>query len=99
MEPRTLENGVPSGEIGTFAANSSLVRAQAFLSFPYVRIKTPFRYRIGMIDVVHEPIDDEHAEMHILPPANICGFGLEACGTHTPDFEPCLLNANCMMME
>ena len=30
-----------------------------------------------MVDVVHEPIDDEQAEMHIWPPADFCGFGLE----------------------
>ena len=37
-----LENGVPSEEIGTFLTYSSLVRAQPFLSLPYVSIKTPF---------------------------------------------------------
>ena len=42
MEPWTLENGVPSGEIVTFPTYSSLVRAQPFLSFPYVSIKIPF---------------------------------------------------------
>ena len=36
MEPWILENGVPSGEIGTFPTYSSLVRTQPFLSFPYV---------------------------------------------------------------
>ena len=30
-----------------------------------------------MVDVVHEPIDDEQAEMHMWPPADSCGFGLE----------------------
>ena len=30
-----------------------------------------------MVDVVDEPIDDEQAEMHIWPPADFCGFGLE----------------------
>ena len=35
-------NGVPSGEIGTIPTYSSLVRAQPFLSFPYVSIKIPF---------------------------------------------------------
>ena len=30
-----------------------------------------------MVDDVHEPIDDEQAEMHIWPPADFCGFGLE----------------------
>ena len=42
MELWTLENGVPSGEIGTFLTYSSFVQAQPFLSFPYVSIKTPF---------------------------------------------------------
>ena len=32
---------------------------------------------IGMVDVVHETIDDEQAEMHIWPPADFCGFDLE----------------------
>ena len=41
MEPWKLENGEPSGEIGTFPTYSSLVWAQVFLSFPYVSIKTP----------------------------------------------------------
>ena len=30
-----------------------------------------------MVDVVHEPGDDEQAEMHIWPPVDFCGFGLE----------------------
>ena len=42
MEPETLENGVTSGVISTFPTYPSLVRAQAFVSFPYVSIKTPF---------------------------------------------------------
>ena len=37
-----LENGVPSGEIGTFPTYSSVVRAQPFLYFPYVSIKIQF---------------------------------------------------------
>ena len=48
-----------------------------------------------MVDV-NEPIDDEQAEMHIWPPADFCGFGLEHAvpiGLH-PIFEPCPLNAN-----
>ena len=32
---------------------------------------------IGMVDVVHEPIDDEQAEMHVWPPVEYCGFDLE----------------------
>ena len=34
--------GVPSDEIGTFPSYSSLFRAQPFLYFPYVSLKTPF---------------------------------------------------------
>ena len=30
-----------------------------------------------MVDVVHEPIGDEQAEMRIWPPTDFCGFGLE----------------------
>ena len=61
---------------------SSLVRTQLFLSFSYVSIKTPFLVTSndtgdGMVDVVHEPIDDEQAEMHIWPLADFYGFGLE----------------------
>ena len=42
MEPWTLENGVSSGENGTFPTYSSLVWTQPLLCFPYVSIKTPF---------------------------------------------------------
>ena len=45
-----------------------------------------------MVEVVHEPIEDEQGEMHIWPPADFCGFE-HAVPTH-PIFEPCLLNAN-----
>ena len=47
-----------------------------------------------MVDVVHEPIDDDQAEMHIWPPADVCGFGLEPAVPIHPIFEPCPLNAN-----
>ena len=30
-----------------------------------------------MVDVVHEEIHDDQAEMHIWPPADFCGFGVE----------------------
>ena len=30
-----------------------------------------------MVDVVQELIDDEQAKMHIWPPADFCGIGLE----------------------
>ena len=47
-----------------------------------------------MVDVVEEIIDDEQAEMHIWPPTDFCGLGIEhALPTH-PIFEPCPLNAN-----
>ena len=55
-----------------------------------------------MVDVVHESIDDEQAEMHICTyahmhiwqPADFCGFGLEHAGPMDPIFEPCPLDAN-----
>ena len=47
-----------------------------------------------MVDVVHEPIDDEQAEMHIGPPADLCGFGLRHAVPIHPIFEPWPLNAN-----
>ena len=30
-----------------------------------------------MVNVVHEPVDDEQAEMHIWPPADFRGFDFE----------------------
>ena len=70
---------MPCGEIGTFSTYSSLLEAQPFVSFPYVSIKTPVlaRYSTVMVNVVHEPIDDEQAGMHIWSSADFCGFGLE----------------------
>ena len=47
-----------------------------------------------MFDDVHKPIDDEQAEMHVWPPADFCGFGLEHAVPIYPIFEPCPLNAN-----
>ena len=47
-----------------------------------------------MVDVVHEPIEDEQAEMHIWSPADFCGFGLETAVTINPIFQPCPSNAN-----
>ena len=41
IEVLSLENGVPSGNIGIFQTYS-LVQAQPFLLFPYVRTKTQF---------------------------------------------------------
>ena len=38
-----------------------------------------------MVDV-HEPIDDEQAEVHIWPPSDFLWFCLRACGTHKFDF-------------
>ena len=75
------------------------VRAQPFLFLPYVSIKTQFlvtnnNTRIGMVDVVHEPIDDKQAEMHIGPPADFGGFSLDHAVPIHPIFEACHLNAN-----
>ena len=36
-----------------------------------------------MVDVVHETIDDDQAEMHIWPPAAFSGFDLEHAITIT----------------
>ena len=47
-----------------------------------------------MVDSVHEPNDDEQGEVHIWPPADFCGFGLEHTVPIHPIFEPCPLNAN-----
>ena len=47
-----------------------------------------------MVDVVHEPMDDEQAEMHKWPTADFCGFGLVHEVSIQQIFEPCLLNAN-----
>ena len=47
-----------------------------------------------MVDVVHELVDDEQAEMHIWTPANFCDVGLEHAVPIHPIFEPCPLNAN-----
>ena len=41
-------------------------------SFPFLIVT-----RIGLADVVKEPIDDEQAEMPHMTPADFCGFGLE----------------------
>ena len=47
-----------------------------------------------MVDIVHEPTDDEQAKMHIWPPADFCDIGSEYAVPIHPIFEPCLLNAN-----
>ena len=47
-----------------------------------------------MVDIVHEPVNDEQAEMHIWPPADFCGFDLEHAVPLHPIFEPGPLNAN-----
>ena len=44
-----------------------------------------------MVDVGHEPNDDEQAEMHICPPADFFGFGLE----HTSEFWILPIEYNC----
>ena len=46
-----------------------------------------------MVDVVHELIDDEQAEMHIWSPADFCGFGLEHAVHIHPIFKSCPFNA------
>ena len=43
-----------------------------------------------MVDV-HEPIDDEQAEMHTWPPADFCGSDLEETIHIHPIFESCPL--------
>ena len=48
-----------------------------------------------MVDVVHAPIDDKQAEMHIWPHADFLWFRLRARGIHTAEFfAACPLNAN-----
>ena len=47
-----------------------------------------------MVDVIHEPIDDEQAEMHIWPPLIFCDFGLEYAVTIQSILDPCPLNVN-----
>ena len=47
-----------------------------------------------MVDVVHGPVDDEQAKMHMWPTADFYGFGLEHAVPIHPIFEPCPLNAN-----
>ena len=47
-----------------------------------------------MVDVVHEPIDDEQAEMHLWPLDDFCCFGLEHAVPIHPIFEPCPLKEN-----
>ena len=41
-----------------------------------------------MVDVVHEPVNDEQAKMHIWLPADFYGFGLEYAVPIHPFFEP-----------
>ena len=51
-----------------------------------------------MVAVVHEPIDDEQAEMYIRPPADFCGFGLEHAVPIHPIFLTLLIECRCHMM-
>ena len=46
-----------------------------------------------MVDV-HDPINNEQKGMHIWPPADFCGFGLEHVVPIHPIFETCPLNTN-----
>ena len=48
-----------------------------------------------MVDVVHEPIDDEQTEMHIWPPADFCNFSLEHA---VPNFWTLLTECKYRMM-
>ena len=47
-----------------------------------------------MVDVVHESIDDEQADMHIRPPSDFSDFDLEHEVPIHPIFEHCPLNLN-----
>ena len=47
-----------------------------------------------MVAVVHEPIDDDQAEMHKWPPADFCGFALEHAVPIHPIFYSFPLNTN-----
>ena len=47
-----------------------------------------------MVDVVHELIDDEQAEMDIWPSADFCDYDLEHAVPIHSIFEPCPLSAN-----
>ena len=47
-----------------------------------------------MVDFIHEPIDDDQAEMHIWPPTDFYGFVLEHVVPIHPIFEPCPLKVN-----
>ena len=47
-----------------------------------------------MVDVVHEPIGDEQADMYIWPPVDFYGIGLQHAVPIHPIFEPCPLNEN-----
>ena len=47
-----------------------------------------------MVDVVHEPIDDKQAVVHIWSPNDFYGFCLEHAVPIYPIYEPCPLNAN-----
>ena len=47
-----------------------------------------------MVDVAHETIEDEQAEMHIWPRTDFCSFDLEHAVPIHPIFERCPLNVN-----
>ena len=51
-----------------------------------------------MADIVHEPIDDEQAEMHIWPPADFSGFGLEHAVPIHPIFLTLPIECRCHTM-
>ena len=63
-------------------------------TIPFFSLCLQSHYRIGMVDVVHEPIHEEQAEINVWSPADFCGFGLEHAVFIHPIFEACSLNAN-----
>ena len=76
------------------------VRAQPFLSFPYVSIisRHQSRYMIEKVYVIHGAIDNDQAEMHTWPPDDFCGFCLEHAVTHTPDLLTLPIELKCHTM-
>ena len=59
------------------AADAAAAAPAATTASTTTSTRHQWRYRIGMVYVVHKPIDGEQAEMHTWPPADFCGFSLE----------------------
>ena len=103
MKPWTLENVIPSGEIGTFPTYSSLVRAQPFLSFPYVNIKMQFLMTTNdtgqewSMLFTSQSMTSKQRCTHDHPLIFVV-FWLRACGTHTLDFWSFLIECKCRTM-